>query len=109
MYTGLAVDDWRYGVRVANIDLSNLIAGTGADLPDRFIQASHMIPDYSGIRPSFYTNRTVYTWLDLQCRNDVTTGGQLSYQVVDGKRIDTFRGIAVTTLDRLTQAESALA
>lgn len=105
---GIGLDDWRYLVRGANIDLANLIAGTGADLPEVFIKMTKKIPDPAGIRPAMYMNRTVEAWFDLQCRNDVQTGGQLSYPVVDGQQVTVFRGVPITICDRLTEAESVV-
>lgn len=105
---GLAVDDWRYLVRICNIDKSGLIAGTGADLPDALIKATKCIPDFSGINPVFYMNRTAEAFLDLQCKADVTTGGGLTFENVDGRRITSFRGIPIKPLDRLTEAEGTV-
>ena len=106
---GLAVDDWRRVVRIANIDKSLLIAGTGADLPFRLNQATHCLPrNVSTGRRAFYMNRTTFLYLDDQCRNDVQTGGQLKYEKVEGQEMHTWRGIPINIFDTLTEAETAI-
>jgi hypothetical protein len=106
---GLAVKDWRYAVRIANLDISNLVAKTSAaDLIELMIKATHRIPNLSAVKPAFYMNRTTFQMLDIQRRDDVQSGGGLMYDVVDGKRIPMFRGIPVKLADQLTEAESAV-
>lgn len=105
---GIGLDDWRALVRLANIDKSNLIAGTGADLPEGFIKASKIIQRLSGGRAVGYMNLTTEAWFDLQCRNDVTLGGGLNYENLDGQQVMSFRGIRLSINDRLTEAESAV-
>jgi hypothetical protein len=46
--------------------------------------------------------------LDIQRRDDVISGGQLSYKDVDGKRVADFRGIPVRICDALTEAEATV-
>lgn len=107
---GLVLKDWRYVVRIPNIDISNLIAkSSAADLVELMIKATHRIPNLSNCRPVFYMNRTVFQMLDIQRRDDVQNGGQLSYEVSDGKRIPMFRGIPVKIVDALLETESAVA
>lgn len=108
--TGLALKDWRYVVRIPNIDLSALAAKTAAaDLSELMIRATHRIPNLSMGRCAFYMNRSVMTALDIQRRDDVQTGGQLSYQVVDGKWVPSFRGIPIRKVDALVENEALVA
>jgi hypothetical protein len=108
-HTGLTVRDWRDAVRIPNIDISNLVAkSSAADLFDLMIKATHRVTSLSSGTPVFYCNRTVKQMLDIQGRDDVQTGGQLSYSNVDGKPLMTFRGIPVRTVDALTEAESTV-
>ena len=46
--------------------------------------------------------------LDIQGRDDVISGGGLRFEMVEGKRITSFRGIPVRLCDQLTQAETAV-
>lgn len=104
---GLALKDWRYVVRIPNIDISNLVAkSSAADLVELMIKATHRIPNLSMGKPVFYMNRTVFQMLDIQRRDDVVTGGQLTYTDVDGKRIASFRGIPVKICDSLIETEA---
>jgi hypothetical protein len=112
---GLAVRDWRYVVRIANIDTGDLAAQTGtqeaADLTRLqilFAKALHRIPALGMGTPVFYVNRTVAQHLDIQSRQEVATGGGLTYENVDGKRITSFRGIPIRTCDALLDTEATV-
>jgi hypothetical protein len=105
--TGLSVKDWRYIVRIANIDISNLVSGTGAaELTKLLIKAIHRIPNLKAGRAAFYMNRSVFEFLDIQRRDDVIAGGGLKYENVDGVAVPMFRGIPVRRCDALTDAEA---
>lgn len=104
---GLALPDWRYVVRIANIDISNLVAqSSNADLIEKMIIAIHCLPHLGMCKPVFYMNRTVFSMLDIQRRNDVIAGGGLKYENVDGVATSTFRGIPVRRLDALLETEA---
>jgi hypothetical protein len=105
---GLALKDWRYAVRIPNIDVSDVLAGTGSDpqLVELMIRAMHRIPAMGRGKPVFYMNRTVYQMLDIQRRQDVMTGGGLVYKDVDGRSVGHFRDIPVRTCDAITEAEA---
>lgn len=104
---GLVVKDWRYVVRVANIDVSNLVSGTGAtDITNMMIKASHRIPNINMGKAVFYANRSVVQYLDIQRRDDVSTGGGLSYADVDGKQVASFRGIPIKVVDAILETEA---
>jgi hypothetical protein len=69
---GLVVKDWRYVVRIANIDVSDLIAQTGTQLPSAataiiklMARALYRIPNMSMGRAAFYMNRTVHSGLSI--------------------------------------------
>jgi hypothetical protein len=64
---GLVVKDWRYVVRICNIDVSNLTGeSSAADLIKLMSRALDRIPNLSFGRPVFYMNRTVYSMLRIQ-------------------------------------------
>lgn len=108
---GIALKDWRYVVRIPNIDISNLVAkSSAADLVDLMIKAMYRLPNLgAGNRMAFYANRTCLEFLDIQRRDDVTAGGQLSYDMVDGKRVMSFRGVPIRLSDQLLENEAAVA
>lgn len=106
---GVAMKDWRYTVRIPNIDISALIAkSSAADLPELMIKAIHRLPNLKGGKCAFYMNRTCFQMLDIQRRDDVISGGGLTYNDVDGKMVPHFRGIPVKICDALTEAEAVV-
>lgn len=106
---GIALKDWRYVVRIPNIDVSNLVGqSSAADLTELMIKALWRIPTMGLGRPVFYMNRTVAQMLDIQRRDDVKAGGQLGYEEVDGKKVMTFRGIPIRICDALLDSEAVV-
>lgn len=104
---GIALKDWRYVSRGANIDTTNLAAqSSDADLVKMMIKMSHRMPFIKLGKPVYYMNRTCFEFLDIQRRDAVQAGGQLDYQVVDGQRTPFFRGIPVRICDALLQTEA---
>ena len=65
---GLTFRDWRYVVRIANIDVTKLKkdASTGADLIDLMIDAEEKVPNLGMGRPVWYMNKTVRGFLRKQ-------------------------------------------
>jgi hypothetical protein len=107
---GLAVQDWRNIVRICNLDVSALVADSNAaDLPTLINNGIHRLNSLEGVTPRIYMNRTAFERLDYQCRQDVRLGGQLSYQVVDGKPMNIWRGFPIRISDQITETESAVA
>lgn len=105
---GLVVRDWRYIVRIPNIDVSELTANaaSGAKLVDLMVQAIEMIPNLSMVKPVFYTNRTVSSFLRRQIAN--TTNVNLSLDEVGGKKVVSFDGIPVRRVDAILNSEAAV-
>lgn len=106
---GIALKDWRYCVRIANIDVSNVVTkSSNADLLDLMIRAIHRLPSQQLGKPVFYMNRTAFEFLDIQRRDEVKSGGQLKYEDVDGQRgyRASFRGIPVRISDQLLLNEA---
>lgn len=69
---GLVVKDWRYVVRIANIDVSDLIAQSGTQASTAataiiklMARALYRIPNMAMGRAAFYMNRTVHSGLAL--------------------------------------------
>jgi hypothetical protein len=108
---GIALRDWRYAVRIANIDVSNLLLNdaTSAKLFFMLTKATWRIPAFGMGKAVIYVNRTVGEFLDIQAQDKVLSGGQLSYDTVDGRRIMTFRGIPIRIVDAILETEAAVA
>ncbi len=106
---GVALADWRYAVRIANIDVTQLTknASAGADLIDLMTQALTTIHSLTGVRPVFYANRTVMGVLRRQAVNKVASG-TLTIDQLAGKRVVLFGEAPVRQTDALLNTEAAL-
>lgn len=104
---GLAVEDWRRTARIANIDISSLVAdgaGSSVKLIEYMIKAIHRIHNPEGLKLAFYCNRTVAQMLDIQAQNKSNV--YLKVDEFAGKRVLSFRGIPIRTVDALTETEA---
>jgi len=105
---GLTVRDWRYAVRIANIDWSATITDTSApDLVKLMIEAIEMIPNLNMGTPVFYMRREIRTALRNQIRTDSNV--QLTVDTVAGKRVVSFDEIPVKRVDQLLNTETQVA
>jgi len=107
---GIALRDWRYVVRIANIGTTDLVANAGqqADLINLMIKAMHRLPSFNMGKCSFYMNRTAIQMLDIQRRDDVASAG-MTYTDVDGKLVPHFRNIPIRKVDSLLTTEAVVA
>lgn len=105
-YCGLTVRDWRYIVRIANIDRPALTknAATGADLIDLMVQAIELLPNTRMGRAVFYVNRNVRSFLRRQIVNK--TNVWLNMEEVAGRKVMTFDGIPVKRVDAILNTEA---
>ena len=108
-FAGLTVQDWRYIVRIPNIDKSLLTndASSGADLPDLMFQAMTLIPNLSRGRPNFYMSRTVMSFLRRQL-TAATSMSTLQIDNVGGKMVTSFQGIPIRRVDTIAADESRI-
>tara|TARA_Y100000361_G_scaffold152479_1_gene172081 strand:- start:312 stop:1316 length:1005 start_codon:yes stop_codon:yes gene_type:complete len=106
---GLTVRDWRYVVRICNVDKSALTkdAASGADLPDLMFQAMTQIPNLSLGRSAFYMSRNTMSFVRRQATN-ATSGSTLEIKDVGGKMITTFSGIPLRRCDALSADEARI-
>lgn len=104
---GIALRDWRYVVRIANIDISDLTknAATGADLIDLMTRAMERIHSLSGVTPRFYVNRTISSYLRRQIVSKVASS-TLTVENVAGTPTMTLGGVPIRRTDALTEAEA---
>jgi hypothetical protein len=104
---GLCVRDWRYVVRIANIDSSLLTAdiSTGANLPELMFQATEIIPSLGAGRPAFYMSRDVRTKFRQQLANE-TKQSTLTYENVGGVKSPMFNEIPIRKVDKLSVDEA---
>ncbi len=119
---GLTVKDWRYAVRIANIDTVALLAQTGTQantaatwLHKLMLKAMARIPSMKMGTPVFYANRTVREMLSIGALDK--SNAALAIQpavnqfgaVSPGSAGDgtlTFFGVPVRTVDQILSSET---
>lgn len=123
---GLCVEDWRWGVRLANLDVTNAAAGglAGPNAADIFAFMSKMVlrlpkmaRGQSGItetdarnekgmtvRPAFYANRLIRGFMDIQAIRDRNV--LLGPKDYAGQPTESFRMIPIRVMDQLISTEA---
>lgn len=111
---GLTVRDWRYIVRIANIDKSDRSVvftsgafSTGANLPDLMFQAMRKVPNLNAGRCAFYMARDMASFVARQkaamgltsYTTEQDVGGQMRWT-------ETFQGIPIRRVDALSADEA---
>ena len=114
---GLTVRDWRFVVRIANVNVTagavttsnlvNTLIAAVNKLP--FVSAAGNSPPPGGTKPgqvntAFYCNRTVRAALDIQAM--AKTNNFLTIETRDSKPYTAFRGIPIRICDQITNAEA---
>jgi hypothetical protein len=120
---GLCPKDWRYGVRLANIDVTS--AGlAGPNAPDLFAFMDQMLLLFpkltkttsgitktdapmdpaQGVRTVFYCDRTLRHFMNVQAIRNRNV--LLSMNDYDGRVVDSYRGIPIKTVDQIVNTES---
>lgn len=102
---GIALKDWRYVVRIANVDLSDVAASTTATLIEAMETAVELLPNGLG-KPVFYMNRTLRRGLRRQVRMGVGSGGGITFENITGRRIAMFGDIPIRITDALLNTEA---
>ncbi|MDR2123595.1 MAG: hypothetical protein LBP38_01235 [Desulfovibrio sp.] len=97
---GLVVRDWRYLIRIANIDLAVV---TDGKLIEYLITASELLPDQKLGSPVFYMNRQTRTRLRLARLNKGNV--QLSFDNAEGKKVMVFDEIPLRRSDAVRNTE----
>lgn len=106
---GIALRDWRYVVRIANIDVSASVTKTSApDVIEAMIKATHRMQSMKGVKCAWYMNRTMIQVLDTQRRDAIAAGGGLSYENVDGMVQPYFRKCPIRTVDGILTTEATV-
>lgn len=104
--TGMMVSDWRYAIRIANIDVSDLAGGSPANIARLMVRALARRPDgYQKARWAFYGNRAVKAWADIQSL-EKTNMGFTSIQDAQGEEYLGFRGVPFRVNDALLNTEA---
>lgn len=115
---GLVVKDWRYVVRICNIDVSDLIGQTGTQASSAatnviklMARAMYRIPNMAMGRAAFYMNRTVHAGLALAALDK----SQYVLKIEDGltqfgvaSNWISFLGVPLRRVDALLNNESVV-
>jgi hypothetical protein len=121
---GLHVKDWRYVIRIANIDVPDLAGVTGTQavtaatfLPKLMIRAMGRIPNQGMANCVFYANRSVKEMLAIMAMDknqnvlSVQAAAQEFGSVSPGsleKGGLRFLGVPIRTVDRIDNTETAI-
>jgi hypothetical protein len=113
---GLAVKDWRYVVRIANIDVSALqadptnIDGANGSIYKYMRKAFYRLQSRTvpGGKLAIYCNRDVLEALDAMGTNSGSNDvfSRLSVQEIQGKEVETYRKIPIRETDALLNTEA---
>lgn len=111
-HIGLAVKDWRYVARIANIDVSLMQAGSVA-LYDFMRKAYYKLQNrrVAGGKICIYCNRDVLEALDALAVNAGASDNfvRLKPEMVEGKEVMTYRGIPIRETDAIINTEALVA
>ncbi len=110
---GLSLRDWRYAVRICNIDTASFAdiingsaASVGTNLIRLMIAAANKIPSANKAQMAWYMNRDVKTVLDIMAMEKANV--QLSVDQIEGKPVTRFLGMPVRRVDALHNNEERL-
>lgn len=106
---GLVIRDWRYVVRIANVDVSDLTSDVNKlkALVSLMIQASELIRTNDKGRAAWYMSRNTASKLRLAILEKV--GLNLTWETIEGKKVMMFDGIPVRRVEQMLNTEALVA
>ena len=106
---GMGLADWRYCVRICNIDFSALTddGSSGANLPNLMAKAIRKTPRKKMTRPAFYMSGELIGYLESQLSSAVKES-TLRREEVGGVMTTTFQGIPLRQVDELEVDEATV-
>lgn len=115
-HIGAAVKDWRYNARVANIDVSDMMAGTvdlWALMRKGYYRLQSRRLNAKASRIAIYMNKDVLEVLDVQSSDRALTSDRqnavhLTTQFVEGQEVKFYRGIPIRETDAILNTEAAV-
>lgn len=114
---GVAVQDYRYVVRICNIDVSDLLtasdaADTSANIEKIMIQALYKVPPRSGLRPVFYMNEVVQsmlaTKLNAKSNAFITLKEAKDSPILRPEGVLAFMGVPCRRIDSILNTEAQI-
>ena len=113
---GLVVKDWRYVVRICNVDISDLLGTTGTQastastaLVKLMARALYRIPNMAMGRAAFYMNRTVHSGMSIAALDksqNVLSIQEGLKQFGTAQSYLSFLGVPLRRVDALINAEA---
>lgn len=104
---GLCVRDWRYIVRIANIELNLMLTEANQiSLYQAMIKARYAAPQNNVGMASYYASPGVFAMLDIAATDKANAA--LGYQNVFGKDVLTFRGTPIKPCHAILETEAVL-
>lgn len=109
LHCGVSVGDYRYNVRIANINVTNLLAGT-VDMYAWMRKAYYRLKSRTipGGQQMIYMNADVLEALDAANTNDSGTDNfiRLSRMQLDGEEVSSYRRIPIMETEHLLNTEA---
>lgn len=103
---GIAVKDWRYVVRIANIDTTITSNNVSADVIGLMSRAIDRVPSMTAGRAAFYMNRTMYSILRIQAL--AKSANALSIEEGLTQIEVKFMGIPLRKVDQIYNTEATI-
>lgn len=108
-HMGVAVKDWRYNARIANLDITAVRGGT-VDIYKQMRRAYYKLQSrrVAGGKMAIYCNREILEALDALSTNNGSTNNyiQLRPMEIEGKEVLAYRGIPIRETDSLLNTEA---
>ena len=115
---GLAVKDWRYAVRICNIDTTDLTSQSGTQSSSAATQIINLmsraldrVPNLGMGKPCFYANRTVYSMLRVAAlakSNAALSIEAAMTQFGTPYQLTRFLGVPLRKVDQLLNTEATV-
>jgi hypothetical protein len=104
---GMCVRDWRYIVRIANVELNLMETEANQKaLYKAMIKARYTVPQTGQGRGVYYASPAVHAMLDISALEK--SNAALGYQNIFGKDLLTFRGTPIKACSAILETESVL-
>jgi hypothetical protein len=105
---GLTVRDWRYGVRICNLDVSSITSAVATgNIFDALDDALSKIPNLAMGRPVLYCNKTIEAVMRKQART-LTANALTLEKLTENRFITMYHGIPFKRCDAILNTEAVV-
>lgn len=107
---GLALPDWRKSGRVCNLDVSDIIAAgeSAPNILNLMWQLYATIKNPSSVNLKWYMRQDMFKFVNAQRLSQVSAGGGITMEIVDGVLKPTFLGREIVIVDGLLDTEDVV-